>query len=188
MSHCDESLSRTEPPKQKQKIRSSILLPETIPNSQSTSIFRDDDYFDAFQEAERAVRSRQNKLNQSLQNMHERKRNLFAAERNIAIQKRTLSYNKRELDNHCCICGGMHIPSSGHVLFRRPECTTYKMKLQVYLYLSASLKKSNLDLESMKQHVQDGVLQNVEAKINMNQCLVSFVESSLCIDIAEGSQ
>ena len=169
-------------------LRNELDIPDTTtylrnePGTPDTTTSIEEDGFDVFKEAERAVRSRQKELNTSLQHIHERKRKLFTTEKNIAIQKRTLSYYKKELDNHCCICGGIHIKSSNHVPTNKPNCAAYKMKHQVFLYLSASLKKANLELANMKVNVEDGLLQNKRAKVNMNQSLISFVESSLCLE------
>ena len=115
------------------------------PDTPDTTTSGEDEGFHTIMEAERAVRSRQKELNSSLQHIHERKRKVFTAEKNIAIQKRTLSYYKKELENHCCICGGLHIKSSNHIAANKPNCAAYKMKHQVFLYLSASLKKANLE-------------------------------------------
>lgn len=138
-------------------------------------------------EAERMVCSRQSELNSSCQNIHERKHKMLVAEKNIAIQKRTLNYYKRELDNHCCICGGIHIPSSDHhvPLNAKSNCSNYRKKHQVFLYLSASLKKANLELANKKDDLENGLLANKQAKVNMNQSLISFMESSLCVGIIE---
>ena len=127
--------------------------------------------------AESNLRIKKIELAQSLDNTKAKKKKILFVEKNIAVQNRTLKLHQRDIENHCCICGGVH-RGNDHILTRKTDCSLLKMKQRVAKYLQQSLKESNVRLDEYKGILDKGFLENTEAKLNMNQSLISFIESA----------
>jgi hypothetical protein len=125
-------------------------------------------------------------LAQSIMNTKVKKKMIENAKKNIIVQKRTLKLCHHEIENHCCICGGIHI-GNDHIAIRKRNCSMLKMKQQVFTYLQQSLKDSITRLEELKGDLEEGARENTDAKIQMNQSLISFVESTCVITGENGS-
>lgn len=142
---------------------------------------------EAGQLAEEDLQLKKIALARSIVDMEEKRRAIKATKRNIAVQKRTLKFYHRELERHCCICGGIHV-GTDHRMTKKQNCNMMKMKQKVSGYLQNSLEESNGRLEDLEAILQQGIRENADAKNNMNQSLISFVQSTCVVIDESGGQ